>query len=180
MYFIISFAWALYLCLPPNKASGKFQVKDQLGCRKIGEDYCYIPGEGIGYPLQHSWISLVAQMVKNLQCGRPRFNPWVGKIPWRKERLPLQHSCLENPHGQRSLAGYSPRGHKELDTTEWLSTAHHSYLGFPGGSGSKESACNARDPDSIPGLRRSPGGGHDNPLQYSCLENPHGQRSLAV
>ena len=36
---------------------------------------------------------------------------------------PLQYSCLENPHGQRSLAGYSPRGHKESDTTEWLSTA---------------------------------------------------------
>ena len=37
---------------------------------------------------------------------------------------PLQHSCRENPHGQRSLAGYSLWGHKELDTTEGLSTAH--------------------------------------------------------
>ena len=35
------------------------------------------------------------------------------------------------------------------------------------------------DMGSIPGLGRSPGGGHGNPLQYSCLENPHGQRSLA-
>jgi len=35
------------------------------------------------------------------------------------------------------------------------------------------------DLGSTPGLRRSPGGGHDNPLQYSCLENPHGWRSLA-
>jgi len=42
----------------------------------------------------------------------------------------------------------------------------------------KESACNAGDLGSIPGLRRSPGGGHGNPLQYPCLENPHGQRSL--
>ena len=106
--------------------------------------------------------------------------PGLRRSPGGGHDNPLRYSCLENPHGQRSLAGYSPRGHKELDTTEWLSTAHHSYLGFPGGSGSKESACNARDPDSIPGLRRSPGGGHDNPLQYSCLENPHGQRSLAV
>ena len=39
---------------------------------------------------------------------------------------PLQYSCLENPHEQRSLAGYGPQGHKELDTTEWLSTAHDS------------------------------------------------------
>ena len=43
---------------------------------------------------------------------------------------------------------------------------------------SKESTCNAGDLGSIPGLGRFPGGGHGNPLQYSCLENPHGQRSL--
>ena len=50
--------------------------------------------------------------------------------------------------------------------------------GFPGGSDDKESTCNAGDVGSIPGLERSPGGGHGNPLQYSCLENPHGQRNL--
>ena len=49
----------------------------------------------------------------------------------------------------------------------------------PGGSDGKESACNAGDLGSISGLGRSSGGGHGNPLQYSCLENPHGQRSLA-
>ena len=46
-----------------------------------------------------------------------------------------------------------------------------SYMGFPGGSDSKGSACNAGDLGSIPGSRRSPGEGHSNPLQYSCLEN---------
>ena len=50
--------------------------------------------------------------------------------------------------------------------------------GFPGGSDSKESACNAGDLGLIPGLGKSPGGGHGNPLQYSCLENPHWQRFL--
>ena len=40
-------------------------------------------------------------------------------------------------------------------------------------------AGDVRDSGSIPGLGRSPGGGHGNPFQYSCLENPHGQRSLA-
>ena len=45
-------------------------------------------------------------------------------------------------------------------------------LGFPGGSESKESACNAGDLDSIPGLGRSPGEGNVNPLQYPGLENP--------
>ena len=46
----------------------------------------------------------------------------------------------------------------------------------------KESTCNAEDTGdvgSVPGWGRFPGGGHGNPLQYSCLENPHGQRSLA-
>ena len=42
----------------------------------------------------------------------------------------------------------------------------------PLGSNGKESACNAGDPGSIPGLGRSPGEGNDNPFQYSCLENP--------
>ena len=43
---------------------------------------------------------------------------------------------------------------------------------FPGSSAGKESACNVGDLGSIPELGRSPGGGHGNPLQYSCLENP--------
>ncbi len=45
-------------------------------------------------------------------------------------------------------------------------------MGFPCSSVGKESACNAGDPGSIPGLGRSPGEGNGNPLQYSCLENP--------
>ena len=51
-----------------------------------------------------------------------------------------------------------------------------SQISFPGGSDSKESTFYAGDLGSIPALGRSPGGGHGNPLQYSCLENPHGQR----
>ena len=45
-------------------------------------------------------------------------------------------------------------------------------LGFPSSSNDKESACNAGDLGLTPGLERSPGGGHGNPLQYSCLESP--------
>ena len=45
-------------------------------------------------------------------------------------------------------------------------------MGFPGGSDGKESACNVGDLGTIPGSGRSPGGGHGNQLQYSCLENP--------
>ena len=47
------------------------------------------PGEGIGYPLQYSWASLVAQTVKNLLAMWETWvRSWVGKIPWRRERLP--------------------------------------------------------------------------------------------
>ena len=53
------------------------------------------------------------------------------------------------------------------------------FLGFCCCSESKESTSNAGDLGSIPGLGRSPQEGHGNPLCYSCLENPHGQRSLA-
>ena len=45
-------------------------------------------------------------------------------------------------------------------------------MGFPAGSGGKESACNAEDLGSVSGLGKSPGEGNGNPLQYSCLENP--------
>ena len=53
-------------------------------------------------------------------------------------------------------------------------------MGFPHSSVSKESACNTRDPGSIPGLGRFPGEGNGNPLQYSCLENPMGRRAWQV
>jgi len=50
-------------------------------------------------------------------------------------------------------------------------------MSFPGGSDSKESTCNTGDLGSIPGLERALGEGNGNLLQYSCLENPRGQRS---
>ena len=77
------------------------------------------PGEGIGYPLQYSWISLVAQMVKYLPAMQA-FIPVLGQSPGGGHGNPLQYSCLENPHGQRSLMGYSPWGHKRSETTEQL------------------------------------------------------------
>ena len=60
---------------------------------------------------------------------------------------------------------------REITYTLFLSILH---WGFPGGSDGKESACNEGNLGLIPELGRSPGGGHGNPLQYSCLENPHG------
>ena len=76
-------------------------------------------GEGIGYPLQYSWASLVAQLVKNLPAmWEAWFDPWVVKIPWRRERLPTPVFWPREFHGL-----YSPWGHKESDMTEWLSVS---------------------------------------------------------
>ena len=67
--------------------------------------------------LYTEWASLVAQMLKNhLQCRRPRFDPWVGKIPWRRKWLPTPVFLPGEFHGQRGLGGYRPWGHKESDT----------------------------------------------------------------
>ena len=81
--------------------------------------------------------SLIAQLVRiRLQFRRSWFNSWVGKICWRRDRLPTPV-----------------------------------FLGFPCGSAGKESARNAGDLGSVPGLGRSPGEGKGYPLQYSGLEN---------
>ena len=75
------------------------------------------PGEGIGYPLQYSWPSLVSQVVENLPAMREN---WVRSLswedPWRRERLPTPVFWTGEFQGL-----YSPWGHKGLDTTEQLS-----------------------------------------------------------
>ena len=87
----------------------------------------------------HIGASLIdSSASKESACNaRDRFDPWVRKIPWGRNRLPIPV-----------------------------------FLGFPGGSAGEESACNAGGLCSIPGLGRSPGREHSNPLQYFCLENP--------
>ena len=56
-----------------------------------------------------------------LQCRRPGFDPWVGKIPWRREWQPTPAFSPGESHGQRSLTGYSAQTHKESDMTEqWI------------------------------------------------------------
>ena len=71
--------------------------------------------------LQHepyARASLVAQLVKNsLQCGGLRFDPWVGKIPWRRRWQPTPVFLPGESHGQRNLVGYSPWGCQESDMT---------------------------------------------------------------
>ena len=65
-----------------------------------------------------------------------------------------------------------------ISGVEQYLSAPHGYWCFPGGSDGKESACNTGDTRSVPGLERFPGEGNGSPLQCSCLEKSHGQRSL--
>jgi len=75
------------------------------------------PGEGIGYPspvfLGFPGGSDGKKKKKKkilLQCGRPEFNPWVGKFPWRRAWQPTPVLLPGKSHGQRSLVGCSPWG----------------------------------------------------------------------
>ena len=117
-------------------------------------DKTWSTGEGNGKPLQYSCLENPMNSMKRqkhrthsvcLQCRRPGFDPWVGKIPWRRKWQPTPVFLPGESHGQRSLVVYSPRGSKESDTTERLHF-HFSLSCIGGGSG--------------------------NPLQGSFLENP--------
>ena len=85
----------------------------------------------------------------SLQCRRCGFDPWVGKIPWRRQRLPTP------------VFSFS-------EEFEYISCGSNT---FPSVSAGKESACRVGDPGLISGLRRSPGEGKGHPLWYSVLEN---------
>ena len=78
---IKKYFWQYYTLLFPDSSVGKestCNAGDPGSIPGSGRP----PGEGLGYPLQYSWASPVVQVVKNrLQCGRPGFDPWVGKIP---------------------------------------------------------------------------------------------------
>ena len=89
----------------------------------------------------------------------PEFSFWLGCV-----------TLAKSPSLSESLPLY-PRKRR---TGHWrdLTLGPASVWGFFDGSDSKETACNVGDLGSIPGLGRSPGGGHGNPLQYFCLENP--------
>ena len=100
------------------------------------------------------------------------------KVPWTARRS--NQSILKEISPEYSLEGLMLKlnlqyfGHLLRRTDSSEKTLME---GFPGGSTGKESACNAGDLCSIPGLGRSPGEGNSYSLKYSGLENPHGQRS---
>ena len=80
-------------------------------------------GEGIGYPLQYSWASLVAQLVKNPPANAEDIRdtgsiPGSGRFPWRRKWQPIPVFLFGKSHGQRSLVGYSPWGCKRIGLSD--------------------------------------------------------------
>ena len=89
----------------------------------------------------------------------------VSLIPGGREKIPHTIGQLSPPAMTR----------ESFSSVQFSSvTQSGTVMRFPGGSDGKESACNAVDLGSLPGLGISHGGGHGNPLQYSCLENSMG------
>ena len=86
----------------------------------LGNETSFLLGSLLPYSFGSWWLR---QWKIYLQCRKPGFNPWVGKIPWRREWQPTPVLLPGEFHGQRSLAGFHPLGDKELDTTEWLIAA---------------------------------------------------------
>ena len=137
--------------------------------------------------VEHYWALLNALL--NLFLFVQLLNRvWLFVTPWTAACLLLCPSvspriCLNSgplsqwyhPTISSSVARFSPPP-LPIEHCQMQTRYHED---FADSSADKESTCNAGDPALIPGLRRSPGRGHGNPSQYSFLENPHGQRSLA-
>ena len=92
---------------------------------RLGKDYFNLQNIFISLKIRTVYLitynialaSLVAQLVKKF-VGDLGSIPGLGRFPGRGHGNPFQYSCLENPHEQRSLVGYSPWGYKESDTTD--------------------------------------------------------------
>ena len=94
--------------------------------------------------------------------------PGSGRSPREGNGNPVQYSCLENPMGR---GGWQATVHGVTKSQTQLSDFHYLFS-YCGKLKWKESAHSLGDLGLIPGSGRSPGGGHGNPLQYSCLEKP--------
>ena len=103
------------------------------------------PGEGIGYPLQYSGVSSMAQMTKNLPAmWETWFNPWIEKIPWRRAWQPIsvflpgESQWTEKPGELQSVGSQRVRH-------DWVTKhSQRHVLGFPGGASGKELTCQGR------------------------------------
>ena len=134
--------WRTQKKFRPRTKTGNFQIKEiqrSIECMKGFSALFEINGASLATQTAHAPLAVQETQVQSLgredplekgmvahssvlavflQFRRPRFNPWGGKIPWRREWLPTPAFLPGEPHGQRSLVGYSPWGRKESGTTE--------------------------------------------------------------
>ena len=127
---------------------------------KLGKSFC-VATDIYLFPYLNIWMFAICQAMFGLpswlkwlgtclQCLRSRFNPWVEKIPWRREWQSTPAFLPGESHGQRSLVGYSPWSHKDSDTPEWLTHTHAQrpflfpFLLYFWWRNGKESTCQCR------------------------------------
>ena len=122
----------------------------------------------------HDWVTSLS-LFTFLHWGR-KWQPTPAFLPGESQGWGSLVGCrlwgLRVRHNWSDLAVAA--GLYKLWFSDQLETLNYKNWEFPSGSVGKESASNAGDLGWITGLERSPGGGHGNPLEYSCLENPHG------
>ena len=124
-YLLIIWPYVRWMLGFPGSSADKestYNTRDPSSIPGLGSS----PGEGIGYQLQYSWAFLVAQTIKNLSAMRRLgFNPWVGKIPWRRAWqptpvfLPGESLWTEEPGGLQSM-GLQRVGHNWAMVVSWL------------------------------------------------------------
>ena len=96
-----------------------------LSCIPLPKKYLFkqLPFLPTSMLFAHLYTSPQASLVAKesaCQCRKHEFDPWIGKIPWKRKWQPIPVFLPGKSHGQRSLVGYSPWGRKESDTTERL------------------------------------------------------------
>ena len=107
--------------LPQQGCSCTWQLQNSDMFKETLHDDTNTFLEFLGFPVAQRLKRLPEMRetwVRSLGCGRPGFDPWDGKIPWRRKWQPTPVFLPGESHGRRSLVGYCPQGHKESDTTE--------------------------------------------------------------
>ena len=113
--------WQPTLVFLPGESQGRGEPSGLLsmGLHKVGHYWSDLAAAAVAVSVWGSQVSTACQ------CRRHRFNPWVGKIPWRRKRQYPSVLLHEKSPGQRRLVGCSPWGPKELDMTV---TEHKQFL----------------------------------------------------
>ena len=166
---------------PTHLQVGDVSVNVHGGCLAVLRDVLVILGAGLPIHTVDTGDGNILIAPSHVPGRRGDGAGWLGQgvraSLGARRGLGEGRGCSGGSLGAGSKVPKSKAGHlvKNLnfrsDNQEIIFLVH----GFPGDSDSKESACNVGDLGSNPGLARSPGGGHGNPVKYSCLENPMGR-----